>query len=1017
MKKIMAMVAAAVVALMAGADVGTLKVPEAPFPLEIAVWTPPERTFSIVDFGAQKDRPVTEALERAVAACSAAGGGKVVVPAGEWTVGAFDLKSDVALVLGENAVLHFPDDPVVVMRAPLRADRRPTMTHAALVNACGCTNVAILGKGAFKTDVDYWHKNFMVNPLKGFPRPKFLFFQNCRNVRLEDFKVRGSPSWTIHLGLCEDILVRGVDSLCDGPNTDGLDLDSCNRALVENCSLVQGDDTYTIKSGKDEEGRARNIPCQNVMIRNCVAGGHTLLGIGSEVSGGIRNICMRDCTVTSDAVRMLYIKTNSRRGAFVENVWAENIRGKRARFSVFGIDQYYDGNPVKELGRKYARTYPTRIANVNVRNVECGLARNAVQIIGDKEQMPTGVRVSDIRVGNVLNELVSVSGCEDVRIEGVRKDESLLAKYGVNPDLGFALEWSPRYRTGVPCEFEIARGRLGWTAGMPGGTGFEVTAKTAAGDRKLDVTMLSGKTKGGVRLRFTPPAGTTALRCRTAGRMKPVDSAAVDNLFAGVKPENGCRAAVPAGLAGQPVVMELTVRNTDTAEAHGAAFSLLQYDAAGRRLAETVADRRWTGHNHPAGGVTAYYEEGRLHPLAASVGLVGANRYVVPVRLVLRAANVLPFPKYDDANFVSGVSGEAGDFALRLGGERHNAFWYQTRSHASWAGGTQLRKESDVFFPSGAGTVEAWFKSDWKTVEGAGPYTLIQGWQRFRSDHGKTYRDVMALAYDPKAGKLSFKIRDTSGKPFAGEAAVTLKAGVWTHVAAQWQPEGDAKVFVDGRQVTAFPVKGWIVFDLAQDRLPNDAHVTECFLGSTHIGSRVNIDPIPEEPFVDGAADAFRVSTGCRYADGFTPARTFAVDADTRALFSFDRSFDGVSGGGYAWMPGTFRSDRDRVDHVLDFGDFKVDYYPKDILPANDPRYVFDIVNYPKTPSVADFEAARRPFRKTAELKTGEMLRFGAPAGVRTDFVEIENVSDGLLECPILLNRGDIDPRSEEDLV
>ena len=1018
MKKIMTTVTAAVLALAVWGEVSVLKVPEAPFPLEIAVWTPPERTFSIADFGAKPDgTPVTEALERAIAACSAAGGGKVVVPAGEWIVGAFDFKSNVALVLEKDAVLHFPDDPVVVMRAPLRADRKPTMTHPALVNAAGCTNVAILGTGTLKADVDYWHKNFMVNPVKGFPRPHFLRFSRCRNVRLEDFKVRGSPSWTLHLSVCDDILLRGVDSLCDGPNTDGLDLDSCNRALVENCTLNQGDDTYTIKSGKDEAGRKRNIPCQNVFIRNCIAGGHTLLGIGSEVSGGIRNICMRDCTVTSDAVRMIYIKTNSRRGGFVENIWAENICGKRARFGVVGIDQYYDGNPVKELGKKYVKTYPTRIANVNVRNIECGLARNGVQIVGDKELMPTGVRISDVRVGNSLNELVSVKGCEDVKIENVRKESALLAKYGVKPELGFALEWNPHYRTDVPYEVEIARGRMGWAAGMPGGAGFEVVAETAAGARKLDVTMLPGKTKGNVRLRFCPPTGTLALRCQTAGRAAPADPQKVDNLFAGVKVADGCRATVPAALAGQPVVFELTVRNTDADEAHGAAFALRQYDAAGKLLPETVVDRRWTGHNYPAGNVSQFHEEGRLHPKAATVELVGANQYVVPVKLALRAATVLPFPKYDDANFAPGASGEAGDFALRLGGERRNAFWYQTRSHASWAGPKQLRQESDIFFPSGAGTVEAWFRSDWKVVDGAEPYTLVEGWQRFRADHGKKYFDIMSLTYDPKAGKLAFKIRDVSGKAFAGEGAATLKAGAWTHVAAQWQPEGEAAVFVDGKKIVAFPLKGWTVFDLAKDPLPNDAHATECYLGSSYRGARKETEPDAKHPFVDGEADAFRVSTGCRYADGFTPARSFAVDADTRALFTFDRTFDGVSGGGLAWMPGTFRSDCDRVDHVLDFGDFKIDYYPKDIQPANDPRYVFDIVNYPRTPSVADFEAARRPFRQTAELKPGETLRFDAPADVRTDFVEIANVSDGLLACPILLNAGDIDPRSEGDLV
>ena len=302
---------------------------DTPFPMEkIVEWRCPARDFSIADYGAKADgSKCTEAFARAMAACSAAGGGRVVVPAGEWLTGGFDLRSDVALVVSEGATLRFPDDPVVVYRAPLRANGRPQPTRAGLIQAIGCTNVAVLGTGTLKADVDYWHRNFMMNPVKGFPRPQFFTIRNCRNVRFEGFKIRGSPAWTMHFTVCEDIVLRNVDSSCTGPNTDGLDLESCNRALVEGVSLDQTDDTYTIKSGFNEAGRRRNIPTQNVVIRNCRAvHGHSMLGIGSEVSGGIRNIYMTDCTIESECWNWLFVKTNAKRGAFVENVTMENVR-------------------------------------------------------------------------------------------------------------------------------------------------------------------------------------------------------------------------------------------------------------------------------------------------------------------------------------------------------------------------------------------------------------------------------------------------------------------------------------------------------------------------------------------------------------------------------------------------------------------------------------------------------------------------------------------------------------------
>lgn len=361
-------------ALSVNAEVRQVHVNGIPFEMSIAEWTPPAHEFPITQFGAKPDgTPITEAMERAIDACAAAGGGRVTVPAGRWTIGAFSFKSNVALVLDADATLFFPDDPVVAMRAPLRENGRPTLTRGALVGGNACTNVAIMGSGTFEAAVDYWHRNFMLNPKKGFPRPQFFRFVRCKNVRFEDFKVRGSPAWTLVFDVCEDIILRGIDSICSGPNTDGLDLCSCNRALVEDCILDQTDDTYTIKSGMNEAGRKRGIPCQNIVIRRCTAvHGHTLLGVGSEVSGGVRNVYMGECQVREQTWRFLYLKTNSRRGAFVENIWMENIRGRKAN-AVFEVDMFYDGNPNKELPNTN-KLWCTRIDNINDRNVTCAEA-------------------------------------------------------------------------------------------------------------------------------------------------------------------------------------------------------------------------------------------------------------------------------------------------------------------------------------------------------------------------------------------------------------------------------------------------------------------------------------------------------------------------------------------------------------------------------------------------------------------------------------------------------------------
>ena len=409
----------------ASAEIREIVVEGAPFPLTVKEWTPPNRAFDISDYGARPvigdfaaAVPVTESIEQAIQAAAQAGGGRVVVPAGEWKCGAFDLQSNVALVLEKGAVLRFSDDPVVVCRRPLPPNGRPKLARGGLINAIGCTNVAVMGEGTVKCDVDYWYANYWKAPKEGFPRPHAFKFSRCRNVRFEGFRIRGSPSWTMHFVLCEDIVLRGVDSVCDGPNTDGLDLDSCRRALVENCSLSQTDNTFTIKSGMNEAGRRRNVPTEDVVIRNCRNHGPTLLAIGSEVSGGVRNIYMTDCFAAGYTRTWLRVKTNEKRGGYIENVWMENIRGHRA-LNVMGVDMFYDGNPNKELGKKGERKWLTAINGIHVKNVDCAMAQYAVKIRTDAELPPKALTAENIRIGYLEKELVKQDGPAELAVTNV----------------------------------------------------------------------------------------------------------------------------------------------------------------------------------------------------------------------------------------------------------------------------------------------------------------------------------------------------------------------------------------------------------------------------------------------------------------------------------------------------------------------------------------------------------------------------------------------------------------------
>ena len=369
-----------------------------------------------------------QTIQQRVDSCAAAGGGRVVVPSGTWKTGPVHLRSNVELHLEEGARLVFsgnPDDYRPLVRSSFAGIE--CMTLSPLIHAYGCTNVALTGKGTITPEMDVWRVWFDRNTPEMFDamgklyawgdsdtpvesrrvadlpgarfRPCCVEFERCANVRLEGFKVRGSPLWTVHLRLCEDVVVSGLDLEATGHNNDGIDIASCKRVLVENCTLLQGDDGIVIKSGRDRDGRRVGVPCEDIEIRNCTArGGFTFLAVGSEVSGGVRNVRMTDCRAVGPMSSIVSIKTSARKGGFIENVCVSNVSATVLSDSVVKINTNADFQWGKYPARERIRT---KISGIEVCGVTADSAGKVYGLSGDKKEPVKGVLLENIKIGEV----------------------------------------------------------------------------------------------------------------------------------------------------------------------------------------------------------------------------------------------------------------------------------------------------------------------------------------------------------------------------------------------------------------------------------------------------------------------------------------------------------------------------------------------------------------------------------------------------------------------------------------
>jgi polygalacturonase len=262
--------------------------------MNLSVFNP---VFNIIDYGAEPggDALCTQAFTAAIEACRETGGGTIFVPSGEFLTGAIHLESNMTLFVDAGARVIFSQDPADYPIIDSRWEGLNRRTYSPQIYAYGQQNIAIAGQGIIDGRGEMWWELHRKQKLE-YPRPRLISFERCSNISISGITVLNSPSWTINPIRCENVTIHQVTikNPADSPNTDGINPDSCQNVHIANCHIDVGDDCIAIKSGK--EGCLPKAPCENITITNCtMVHGHGGVVIGSEMSGGVRNVVISNC--------------------------------------------------------------------------------------------------------------------------------------------------------------------------------------------------------------------------------------------------------------------------------------------------------------------------------------------------------------------------------------------------------------------------------------------------------------------------------------------------------------------------------------------------------------------------------------------------------------------------------------------------------------------------------------------------------------------------------------------------
>ncbi len=386
------------------------------------------RVFNVLRYGAVGDGTTdnTAAFQAAIAACHRAGGGRVLVPDGVFVTGAIYLRSNVELHVTGNATIRFSGDVTKYPTVLTRYEGIECMNHSPMVYAYRERNIAVTGSGTLDAgDTAAWNKGSdraylesliaagvtdpaqRVVPGSGHSmRSTFVEPYGCERVLIQGITLKNPMFWQLHPTLCRDVTIEGVstDPSTAHSNTDGCDPESCDHVVIANCDLGAHDDNIAIKSGRDADGRRVNVPTQNVVVYGCTMNGNWgAITCGSELTGGIRNVYAYRCQVVGATKFALYVKSNTLRGGFAQNINLDSFSGTFDRAVAFVTMTY----------NNQTGTYPPAFGPFSITRSTCTSAPVVLDVSGLPDDPVHGFRLRDCAfdgVANPTNRVANVTG-------------------------------------------------------------------------------------------------------------------------------------------------------------------------------------------------------------------------------------------------------------------------------------------------------------------------------------------------------------------------------------------------------------------------------------------------------------------------------------------------------------------------------------------------------------------------------------------------------------------------------
>lgn len=443
----------------------------------------PDRRVSLSDFGGRGDGVTdnTAAFAEAIGRLEALGGGHLDVPSGVYLTGPVELKSHIDLHVTPQAIIIFNPDRSLYPVIRTVYEGIDTWRCESPIHAEGATDIAITGGGVIDGSGEAWRalKRKKVAPedwkkltgghglyveekstwypdesyyegnrvadestpvkymsaeqlekYKIFLRPVMVSLRRCTNVLLEDCMFQNSPAWNIHPLLCNNVIVKNITAknASYAQNGDGIDVDSCQDVVIVGSTFDVGDDGICIKSGRDEDGRARGVPSKGIIVHGCtVLRGHGGFVVGSEMSGGVENIKVSCCRFMGTDAGLRF-KSRRGRGGEVKNIFIEDISMKDIKADAILFDLYYNGTSALDSFDNAAATFALpeapvdettpRFADITIKGVTCYGAGRAIYVNGLPEMPVSNIDISDVNISS--NVGMVIRRAENVSLRGVK---------------------------------------------------------------------------------------------------------------------------------------------------------------------------------------------------------------------------------------------------------------------------------------------------------------------------------------------------------------------------------------------------------------------------------------------------------------------------------------------------------------------------------------------------------------------------------------------------------------------